>query len=40
LTCLYTSDPAQTGGSLEVQPAGGRLAVRLSLPATGFAVYE
>jgi glycosidase len=40
LTCLYTSDPAQTGGSLEVQPAGGRLAVRLSLPAAGFAVYE
>ena len=40
LTCLYSSDPAQIGQSLEVQPAGRRLAARLSLPAAGFAVYE
>jgi glycosidase len=40
LVCLYSIDPAQIGTTLEVQPAGGRLAVRLGLPASGFAVYE
>jgi glycosidase len=40
LICLYANDPAQIGGSLEVQTAGERLAVRLSLPGAGFAVYE
>jgi glycosidase len=40
LTCLYSSDPAQIGQALEVQQAGGRHAVRLSLPAAGFVIFE
>ena len=40
LICLYSSDPAQIGQTLEVQQAGERHAVRLSLPAAGFAVFE
>jgi hypothetical protein len=40
LACLYSSDPVQIGSTLEAQPAGGRLAVRLSLSAAGWAVFE
>ena len=40
LTCLYSSDPVQIGQSLEVQQAGERHAVRLSLPAAGFVIIE
>jgi glycosidase len=40
LTCLYSSDPAQTGQALEVQQVGGRHAVRLELQAAGFALFE
>jgi glycosidase len=40
LNCLYSSDPAQIGQALEVQQAGERHVVRLSLPAAGFVIFE
>jgi glycosidase len=37
---LYSSDPAQTEQELDVKLTGGRQAVRLELPAAGFAIFE
>ena len=39
-TCLYTSDPAQTGQELAVQAVGERRVVHLNLPPASFAIYE
>jgi glycosidase len=39
-TCLYSTDPAQTGQELVVQGAGERSVVKLTLPPAGFVVYE
>jgi hypothetical protein len=39
LTCLYSTDPAQIGTKLRIEARNGK-AVRLTLPAAGFAIYE
>ena len=39
-TCLYSSDAAQIGQVLTVQTVGERQAVRLTVPAAGFVIYE
>jgi glycosidase len=38
--CLYSTDPAQVGQLLTVQPAGDRRVVQLTAPAAGFVVFE
>lgn len=38
LTCLYSTDPAEIGRTLTVEPRNGK-AVSLSAPAAGFVVY-
>ncbi len=39
LRCLYSSEPAEVGGTVAVEARNGR-AVRLTVPAAGFVVYE
>jgi hypothetical protein len=39
LTCLYSTDSADIGGRVQVAPRNGK-AVRLSVPAGGFAMYK
>jgi glycosidase len=39
LRCLYSSHPVQVGQTLEVQVAGERKVVNLSVPAAGFVIY-
>jgi glycosidase len=39
LRCLYSSDPAQIGSIVAVEPRNGK-SVRVTVPAAGFAVYE
>jgi len=39
LTCLYSTDNAEIGGAAQVAPRNGK-AVRLSVPAGGFAIYK
>lgn len=39
LTCLYSTDPAQTGGMLSVAARNGK-AVQLTVPPAGFVIYE
>jgi hypothetical protein len=38
LDCAYSSDPAQVGTTLTVEPRNGS-AVRLTVPAAGFVIY-
>jgi glycosidase len=40
LTCLYSTDPAQVGQQLTVQPAGDRRVVQLNVPTAGFVLFE
>ncbi len=39
LTCLYSTKSADIGGRVQVAPRNGK-AVRLSVPAGGFAMYK
>lgn len=39
LTCLYSTDPAQIGATVEVEARNGK-AVSLTVPAAGFVIYE
>jgi hypothetical protein len=39
LRCIYSSDAAQIGSGVEVEPRNGR-AVRLTVPAAGCVIYE
>jgi glycosidase len=39
LTCIYSTDPAQVGQPLTVESRNGK-AVRLTVPAAGFVIYE
>jgi len=39
LTCLYSTDAAQIGQAVKVEARNGK-AVRLTVPASGFVVYE
>jgi hypothetical protein len=39
LRCVYSTDPAQVGQGVAVEARNGK-AVRLTLPAAGFAVFE
>jgi glycosidase len=39
LRCLYSSDPTEVGGTVAVEARNGR-AVRLTVPAAGFVIYE
>jgi hypothetical protein len=39
LTCLYSTDTADIGGTAQIAPRNGK-AVRLSVPASGFAIYK
>ena len=39
LTCIYSSDATDVGTRVTVEPRNGR-AVRLTVPAAGFVVYE
>ncbi|HLL47565.1 MAG TPA: hypothetical protein VK399_12695, partial [Longimicrobiaceae bacterium] len=39
LRCLYSSDPAEAGRTVVVEARNGR-AVRLTVPAAGFVIYE
>jgi hypothetical protein len=37
-TCLYSTDPAQRGTPVAIEPRNGR-AVHLTVPAAGFVIY-
>ena len=39
-TCVYATEAALIGQTLSVQSVGNRQAVRLSVPAAGFVIYE
>lgn len=39
LRCIYSTDPAQRGGTLTIEPRNGK-AVRLTVPAAGLVIYE
>ena len=39
LRCVYSTDAADTGRTVPVEPRNGK-AVRLTVPAAGFAVYR
>ena len=40
LRCLYSTDAAEIGHLLEVEPKERGMAVRLTVPAAGFVIYE
>jgi glycosidase len=39
LKCIYSSDPAQIGSEIKIEAKNGK-AVRITVPAGGFAIYE
>lgn len=39
LKCIYSTDPAQMGSEIKIEPRNGK-AVRLTVPPGGFVIYE